>query len=548
VCSHAAVLLGSAFTYQGQLQDNGTPANGNYDLQFRLYDAASAGFAVTAPLPVVNVVAVNGLISVPVDFGVGPFNGNAVWLEIGVRPGGTSGAYTILIPRQALTAAPYALMSEQSLSVAPAGVTASMLGANSVGAAAINAAQVQRRVTGACSAGQSVNTVNQDGTVSCSAGGSGTITGVTAGTGLTGGGTSGTVTVNASLAGSGAATTLARSDHDHYGQGWSGDSVQAGLQVTNVHTGTTAIIGISSATIGASWGVEGISNSGDVGAYGVIGKNLATSGSGDGVLGVNFAPAGAGVVGRAQATTGAAAGVSGTSSSASGFAVLAENAAITGTAVGVHAESASPQGTAIEGRATATSGSAWGVDGQTASATGYGVYAANNAGGTALKVNGLADIGSVLIAQNAGTGKVLTSDATGHASWAAAQGAVCAVACSGAVSTVSTVNTGGSCAVTYNYPCAPFACNGSGAGATCRNSCVSSADCSSGSACDTATGQCTFAGNQCKDSFTIRAPDETETSCAPYRCQAGACKEHCFDNTECAPGYTCNTTAQLCHL
>ncbi len=48
-------------------------------------------------------------------------------------------------------------------------------------------------------------------------GGSGTITGVTAGSGLTGGGTSGTVTLGANFAGSGIANSVSRSDHTHPG-------------------------------------------------------------------------------------------------------------------------------------------------------------------------------------------------------------------------------------------------------------------------------------------------------------------------------------------
>jgi hypothetical protein len=31
---HQVVAQGTAFTYQGQLQNNGAPANGTYDLQF----------------------------------------------------------------------------------------------------------------------------------------------------------------------------------------------------------------------------------------------------------------------------------------------------------------------------------------------------------------------------------------------------------------------------------------------------------------------------------------------------------------------------------
>jgi len=46
--AHAA-LLSTAFTYQGRLTDNGLPANGTYDFQFRLFDAATNG----AQLPVV---------------------------------------------------------------------------------------------------------------------------------------------------------------------------------------------------------------------------------------------------------------------------------------------------------------------------------------------------------------------------------------------------------------------------------------------------------------------------------------------------------------
>lgn len=38
--------LGSAFTYQGQLDDNGTPANGNFDFEFALYSSASGGTAI----------------------------------------------------------------------------------------------------------------------------------------------------------------------------------------------------------------------------------------------------------------------------------------------------------------------------------------------------------------------------------------------------------------------------------------------------------------------------------------------------------------------
>ena len=49
------------------------------------------------------------MFTVSLDFGAGVFAGSARWLEVGVRPGGTSGAFTTLTPRQPLTPAPQSL-------------------------------------------------------------------------------------------------------------------------------------------------------------------------------------------------------------------------------------------------------------------------------------------------------------------------------------------------------------------------------------------------------------------------------------------------------
>ena len=42
----AAQPLGTAFTYQGRLQDGGAPANGPYDFRFMLFDGPAAGSQV----------------------------------------------------------------------------------------------------------------------------------------------------------------------------------------------------------------------------------------------------------------------------------------------------------------------------------------------------------------------------------------------------------------------------------------------------------------------------------------------------------------------
>lgn len=103
--------LGTAFTYQGRLTDGGNPANGAYDLQFKLFDALSAGTQVSSTLTLGDVAVSNGLFSLALDFGTASsnFNGAARYLEIAVRPGSSSGSYTTLSPRQPLRPAPYAL-------------------------------------------------------------------------------------------------------------------------------------------------------------------------------------------------------------------------------------------------------------------------------------------------------------------------------------------------------------------------------------------------------------------------------------------------------
>lgn len=109
-CASAVVAQTTAFSYQGRLTDGGAPANGTYDLQFTLYNASST--AIPSPLVREDVTVTNGIFTVQLDFGVSVFtNGQASTLEIGVRPGTATGAFTILSPRQPITATPYAIQT-----------------------------------------------------------------------------------------------------------------------------------------------------------------------------------------------------------------------------------------------------------------------------------------------------------------------------------------------------------------------------------------------------------------------------------------------------
>jgi formylglycine-generating enzyme required for sulfatase activity len=107
----AASAQTTAFTYQGHLMDAGASANGNYDLQFTLKNALTAGATVGTPQAVSPVTAVNGIFSVTLDFGSASFDGSDRWVELAVRPAGSVVAYTVLAPRQRLTATPYALQA-----------------------------------------------------------------------------------------------------------------------------------------------------------------------------------------------------------------------------------------------------------------------------------------------------------------------------------------------------------------------------------------------------------------------------------------------------
>src|SRR6267378_7641572 len=75
----------TAFTYQGRLSNGTNAANGSYDFQFRLYDAATNGTQVPIIPVAPGVLVSNGQFTTAMDFG-DVFRGAPQWLEIAVQP------------------------------------------------------------------------------------------------------------------------------------------------------------------------------------------------------------------------------------------------------------------------------------------------------------------------------------------------------------------------------------------------------------------------------------------------------------------------------
>src|SRR5882724_1809785 len=113
LCSERVRAQGtpSVITYQGSLRSAGVPANGHFDYVFTLFDALAGGTQIAGPVTNLNVPATNGLFTTSLDFGTNAYAGGGRWLDISVRTNGSSGAFTPLTPRQAITAAPLAVFA-----------------------------------------------------------------------------------------------------------------------------------------------------------------------------------------------------------------------------------------------------------------------------------------------------------------------------------------------------------------------------------------------------------------------------------------------------
>ena len=174
-----AAAQGNAFTYQGVLNNSGSPVNGTYDLSFGLFTSSSGG-AATVTLTNANVAVSDGLFTTTLDFGTAFTNGTPFWIEIGVGTNLTN-AFSILTPRQPVTSTPYAITAKNLTGNIPlsqlqgAVLTNSQTGVtltgtftgNGAGLGSLNASSVTSGTLADNFLSQNVALLNQIGRASC---------------------------------------------------------------------------------------------------------------------------------------------------------------------------------------------------------------------------------------------------------------------------------------------------------------------------------------------------------------------------------------------
>lgn len=99
----------TAFNFQGRLNDGTSPANGRYDLQFKLFDAITGGAQVGSTADRPNLTLINGVFSTTLDYGASAFMGGVRFVEISVKPNGSPNAYVVLGARQQILSVPFSV-------------------------------------------------------------------------------------------------------------------------------------------------------------------------------------------------------------------------------------------------------------------------------------------------------------------------------------------------------------------------------------------------------------------------------------------------------
>ncbi|GIV17070.1 MAG: hypothetical protein KatS3mg022_2505 [Armatimonadota bacterium] len=375
-----------SFTYQGMLKESGVPANGAYDFRFRLWSSASGGSQSGADLFINDLTVQGGQFTTELNFG-NVWDGSERYLEIAVRAGSSTGAYTTLAPRVKITRAPYAIRADTAPPVGAAGgdlsgtypypVVAGMQG-RPVGNTAPTAGQVLKWDGSAWS--PSTDLRDQFWLASGSD--------IFYNAGKVGVGTSspyyplhvegseGAVYGRATSVSSSANGVTGQSDSPGgkgiFGLATAANSLGYGVYGENWGTDGSGVLGYSTASTGPTVGVIGrsVSTSGK----GVVGEVSASSGTTYGVYGWSNSPSGTGVFGWTTASLGTTSGVAGQNDSSGGRGVFGWASASDGYTTGVYGKSDSTNGTGVSGWASAASGNTTGVHGQSNSTSGTGVY------------------------------------------------------------------------------------------------------------------------------------------------------------------------------
>jgi len=238
---HAAPL-GPGFTYQGHLNEGGQPATGKYDMVFNLYDAPTNGnilgtFSIFGGVPVTN-----GLFAVELnaygEFGTNAFNGEARWLQIGVRTNSNNAMnpWINLSPRQSIQCTPNAMFAGTAGNAGKADIASTVTdGAITASKLAPGAVQPNNLAPGA------LVWSNITSIPAGFADGSDDMIFYKAGKGLN---LDWLFEFSVNFAGSGSANSAARSDHGHFGANWGGSAYFAsGLSVTNGANNSVGLYG-----------------------------------------------------------------------------------------------------------------------------------------------------------------------------------------------------------------------------------------------------------------------------------------------------------------
>jgi len=368
-----------AFSYQGSLTDAGNPANGSYDFEFKLYNSLAGGAQVGSTVLGADIVVSNGIFSTTLNFD-NVFDGTALFLQIAVRDGASSGAYTTLSPRQSLTPAPYASGFVPGASVTGSGNVFAVTSTSGSSNKAISGSATNGAGNPVGVYGESADT-NGRGVEGRATAASGSTVGVYAisenstGYGVFAvGGLHGVKGQTTAVNGFGVWGTSGSGAGSYGVVGQSNSASGAGVWGVNSSTGGFAyglrgeITGVSGTGIGVFgkgpfYGIRGEASLAGVGVQGVSDTGLGVYGSGNqGVLGSGSQQQG--VMGYTTATITTTGGTGGEGPNAG---VVGKATASSGLAHGVY------------GTVTTNNFSAYGVHGE---APGTGVYGVSTEGAT----------------------------------------------------------------------------------------------------------------------------------------------------------------------